>query len=161
MSLHCAVYYFCWWLCLCMTSYFTFLILCIYVGLNQLFYGFKMFHNTNIISPAFSINTFEFQFLYIIFHGVCPDCAPFPGTPPTGMPPMSGYGPYLHTCLKYYFYLHIPLIHIHYNFKCCRYLSQLVLKPCSPTSKLTQFMPLEAKWIISDDLLWLYEIKFT
>ena len=81
LSLHFAVYYLCGWLCLCMTSYFTFLILCIYVGLNQLFYGLKKFHNTNSISPAFSITTFEFQFLYIIFPRSMPGLCALSGNP--------------------------------------------------------------------------------
>ena len=55
----------------------------------------------------------------------------------------------------------MPLTQIHYNFKCCRYWFKLVPKPCLPTSKLTQCMTLEAKGIISDELLWLYKIKFT
>ena len=66
--------------------------------------------------------------------------------------------PYL---LKSFFYWQMPLIQIHSYFKCWRSWSQLVSKPRWPTSKLTKCMPLEAKVIVSDELLWLYEIKST
>ena len=39
----------------------------------------------------------------LIIHGVCPVCVPFLGTPPPGMPPMSVYGPNLHTCSNQFF----------------------------------------------------------
>ena len=161
MSLQCAFCYLCGWIFMCMTSTLTLFILCIYVGFNQLFYGFNIFNHTNSVSTSCSITTFEFQCLYINCSQSMPGLCALSGNPyiryATDVRIWNLF-PYF---LNSIFYWNMPLIQIHYNFKSCRSWSQLVSNPCWPTYKLTQCIPLEGKGIISDELLWLYEIKLT